>query len=455
MVALTVSIPTSANAQAARAESSTSANLAFFQSCPVVKADATENDGRRHRPEAAGAILGAAVGLVGDLVSSGVKALGGALEAASQEKAFNADGVTSFPFYKISLTNAEPSVASIFANMSDGASVCLILSVAPTGVKGVPKADMTELGGHLPEVYRSPQADVYSRWISLGINDSSNLYIEAELQKRPDGFRVRPVLIWYRKPFGGAPNRALHTELHVTFATPSAPAQDSALGSPFALARIKLPAIAPGTALGPNELIGYSSVVVPPRPTTGSPETTMNEINAVMSGIPAKQAEIDGFTAAATKNPNGPEAKKLKEAKAALAALSAQKDKIELKVDADGWYNEHVGTTNVQMRFVVVRNANQFGMAIAAALKGKADAIGTAVTEELKPTPAKSAWTSEQTGYVTAMVDVDVAKRAYDAALASGDAAAAAVALDELKRTRATANEKAAAAGKPLPFPNI
>lgn len=53
------------------------------------------------------------------------------------------------------------------------------------------------------------------------------------------------------------------------------------------------------------------------------------------------------------------------------------------------------------------------------------------------------------------MVEYETAKQAYDASLASGVASAIQSAADDLRKKKALANEKAAAAGKPFPFPGL
>lgn len=107
---------------------------------------------------------------------------------------------------------------------------------------------------------------------------------------------------------------------------------------------------------------------------------------------------------------------------------------------------------NVKARLVIIKDANKFALAIAAAMKGSADAAATAVTKELTPS---TAWSTDATAFITAQTAVDGKQRDYDAAVTAGDTAKSATLGDELRVAKAKLNEAAAALNRPLPYPDL
>jgi hypothetical protein len=276
---------------------------------------------------------------------------------------------------------------------------------------------------------------------------------------------IRPVLVRYAEPLPKAPTGAKVAELDVSFATPGG-ADATDIGTIFALTRVKLPAIAPGKAgvggslLLRSQLVRYAGVVVPLRPTTGSPDVELARRNAVRSAYETKMIEVNQLRdalalAQRNESDNTVAADKVKLHNAVTDSAKALADAIrqfeKLKTQEAGLSASSAGSTNVKARLLVIRDENAFGMAIAKALKSQADASGKAVTAGLTPKD-EPAWAQQDTALVNAQADVRAAQRALDEAIANGDTAKIPALQDGVIKAQAAANQAAAAANKPLPY---
>ncbi|ADG09413.1 hypothetical protein B7G68_04655 [Caulobacter segnis] len=471
--------PTAALAE--RAESVTTARAAVRAQCPLSSATATEMERSDKSRETLGLAL-AMVGanIAGSLASSGMTALGNAIEKASVEKGFVAEGATTFRFYDLS----HPAEGERLARLEQPRS-CLILFLpadadgakqskgkapSPKSLKEVGalqrlNAKAPDAGLELRPFLDDAAADATTNTLKdLGAGVDPRLYVEAELIPTDEGMMVRPVLAWYGAAWKkGAPSKAAPTELHVTFATPAAGSDALDIGAPFASVQIPLPSLAPDNAVGSWDLAGRKFIALPQRPIAGAPEKALADTNALYASVATLEAEKKTATrvaeeaqrkALATKKPDDKEAQRLAELALSdkVKELDEASNRLKALKEADAQTVRTFGVTNVKARFVVIRDANGFGLAVAAALKGQSENVGKAVQEAVAPQPK---WSTADTTMVSAMTAVAAKQRELSAAQEKGDATAAAALADELTILKAKANEAAVALGDRPPYPNL
>ncbi|WP_432201325.1 hypothetical protein ACRAQ7_03745 [Erythrobacter sp. W53] len=112
------------------------------------------------------------------------------------------------------------------------------------------------------------------------------------------------------------------------------------------------------------------------------------------------------------------------------------------------------GATSVMARFVIVRNENRFGKAIADALKKQAAPVSEfvkgKVAQEGEPT-----WSQAQSDFVLARLDVEQKQRAFSEAVEEGDQQKIDAAETALLTAKVTANLRASAIDVVLPYPEL
>lgn len=431
---------------------------AVLDECPLTARSEFDADEPVRPVEMAPIVATFLAGVAGDLAAAGVNALGAALEEASREKGFSAVASTSFAFYQVAIESDDIGKSVKFSpRLKRRHSLCLVSALT-----------MAPASSEKPSSWASEISANHLRAAGLQVLDGNgfpldpDFYIEMVLQLRDDGFVVRPGLVWYRRPFANAPKRPLPAELHVAFSVPASPSAEA--NATFGLARIRLPAIAPGEIWKAPMLRSYTSLVMPVRPSTGSPDATKADFTSVIADAKANREEIATLE------------RLLARARRAVSAQGATKDDqskvesledrlIEAKGKASRINQKETnvidrgvvptGSTNVQARFTVVRDANQFGLAVARSLQGRSKALGETVTAQLLPETRAGAWTAADTNYVTTMSTVEAAQRTLDDAMRKGDAEAIFAAQLALKNAKAAANAAAAASDRVLPFPNL
>ena len=416
-----------------------------------------------------GMILGTMLaGVAGDLVGSGLNALGSAIESASQEKGFVAEGISNFTFYAVDSSESDKTVTwGLSPDLTEPESTaarCLIL--ARDGGAKNPALSADSFRTAFPSLDAAGATKASARLAEIGITRIPAIYLEAELHRELDGMTVRPVLLRYGEALPGAPTKEAQAELVVTMATPGG-ADASELGDLFALSRIPLPKVTPGNAKSApriwarKDLVGYRGTVVPFRPTTGSPDDILKARNGLETALDAKRAEtaqlIELQRLAKRKLDENTDAAARRDLKNAYDDATAAVGQAEERVAAleakkEGWGPTAAGSTNIKARFIVIRDANGFGLAIAKALKGQSEALGKAVTAELTPSEKKPAWTGDDTTYVEAQADVRAAQRALDEAIGKGETSLIPGLQDAVLKAQAHANQAAVAAGRPLPY---
>jgi len=398
-----------------------------------------------------GIFAGVLAGLAGDLLSAGVTALADALESASREHAFSAEGLARFNYYRIKIDASEGPVLEPSFGKAEG---CLALSLAIPGAK----VALDDGKGKDRE--------------KLGLDPRPQVYLEARLIALRDGFYVQPAYLAYLAPMPGAPSRPSNVELHFSFATPAAVTENSGRGAIFAVAQIRLPRIAPGkdTILKSDQLMNLGSAALSHRSKEAF-DAERTRIAQVFDAVPAASDAVDAaklVLARAEKRlkalPAGADAKTREAASEAVetaregvedqerALQQARQKKEKLLEHLSGSLSG--GVTTAVVRFTAIRDANKFGLAVATALKGKAAAAGTALTNHLTETPAP-AWTEADTGWVQAMSNVAMAERAFNIAQKTGDSSAVLEKELALRNAKAAANQAAVAAKKPLPYPHL
>jgi hypothetical protein len=479
-------VATPGRAQTTRPEAVTRAILSVERGCPITPPLNAQQ--RAARPVRMLPILGTfAAGIAGNLVTSGLNAIGSALESASQEKAFVAEGVSSFTTYRVDNggkpTDKWQAIPDLEVEvLPDGAigpvpdqskaetaerCVVLIMQASRKGSRTPPMIDAKAIQDAFSAsgIPAARAANAEKRLKALGVTTLPILYVEAELIGASDGLVIQPVLIRYAAPLPGAPKGTTATELDVSFAVPAAP-NTTDIGTVFALARIPLPEMAPvtnngagsgATVLNRYALQAYASVVVPMRSTSGLTDTVQSARNGIVTSIDTKKAQVaqlrEALRLAQRKLDQNKDASKTQDltnarddGQLALTDAIADQAKLTQAARADVLL---AGSTNVKARFLVIRDANEFGLALAKALKAQADATGKTVTDKLAPEPA---WTSKDTAYVEAESAVRAAQRAVDDAITAGETTKVPGLQDAVIAAKAKANEAAVASGRQPPY---
>jgi hypothetical protein len=496
---------------AQRAETILPARAIVRDECPVTPSKLIAKEFMPEQESGlAGALASIGASIVSDLVKAGVTGLANALEAASQEHGYVAEATTDFDFYRL---NPPKALADGDLPTLSTGRTCLVLYVpASTDDSSVfaTAADLKALsdrkaGNPLytfangPEGDLLPPADRIAKLVEIGLDKAPALYVEAELLARPDGMIVRPVLAWYREKLKGAPLASSGVELQATFAVPGG-TDKSDIGDIFAVARIKLPTMSPlklkkggqpsypsDSLKGADELASFSSPVILQRPTAGSPNDTVTAYSAAYTSFATLKADVRAKERAATSKERklkaaigelDAENKKPKPDPAKVKKLQQQVDELNneaeivaasdaradlkvagnkrdgLKYTGKDGARLSVGSTNVKLRFVVIKDANKFGLALAAALKGQAEATGTAVKNQLTTTPEPD-WSTEKTAYLEAVSQLNAKQREYDAAVTAGNAADISRFADEVQVQKGRVNEAALAAHLPMPYKGL
>ncbi|WP_440222844.1 hypothetical protein ACQQ2N_17465 [Dokdonella sp. MW10] len=498
--------------QTNRAEVDFHAVAKVLTSCPLAPSYDKPAKSGESALGAAGVAL--AAGIAGDVVGAGFAALAEALEEASKEKGFNVSAQANLYFYDYMVKQArawgehEAPVATVRPAMPNpevaaAESVhCVVISYSSS----MPQKNTANATSNPPPAVAFPSPEELDRlnlsdtkthatysaeWTNRNLPNSPDVYVEAELQARPDGFVVRPTLVWYRHALKGIPGKPLPAEIHMAFATPGAPANGTAGPSPFALARIQLPRVAPGESMNPAQLIEFVSPVMPMRPLDGSASNAAQTLATYYSQWLTEKRKLRGAEEdlqvmndarkGATKDPKG-SAKETQEqrrarrtleesvvdSRRAMATLDGYRagfitsNTCKDTVGEDGatipgclphadFLSRELGTTNVQVRFTLVRDENKFLKAIATSLKTRGAAYGEALATQL----SAPEWTPADSTYLTAMNAVAAAQRALDAALLSDDEDAVFIAEQTLREKKAAANIAAVALGRPIPFPGL
>jgi len=452
----TIGLCTPQAGYAQRAESTSDAQIIERDTCPITPTSALASE-RRRTAEFLGPVIGAIVAsIAGEVVKAGVNAAGNALENASKEHGFVAEGSAAMRFGVIDQSDNLAEQARFRPTEK-----CLVFYVpSGSGDIGTMFTDpsLSKGGGTQFEwLDADGRIAITSSFSTLGMKTLPSVYIEGVVLPGREGFIFRPSLVWYRSALKGAPKSASAAELHVTFATPAFDAAKPGIGSAFAGAQIKLPKLSPGTLLKWDQLQSARSVWLPTRPTAGAVETKVQAINTAMALVGTRKEELTKATRTLAAAQRAQQRKPGPEATEAVTVAQ------ELRTEADTAMKAAIkavpapqsspaGATNVQMRFVVIRDENKFGMAIATALKGQTEPVGKAVTDAIKP---KDDWAATDSAYLTAMVGVEQKQKLLDDAVASANSAGIISASQELRLAKAKANEAAVTSKKPLPYPGL
>ena len=432
---------------------------AVRSSCPVAISPVNPDGTPATRGESIFGTLGA--GFVADLAGEAIGAVAGAIKRASEARAYNLVGTTSFDYFALSHSGLAQDDAVL-----QPADRCLVL-YAPSAQAAPP--GVWAAGSNVREQL-DVSHDVTLGEMTPGVTDRlPAVYVEALLRHTPDGVRIQPVFFWYREALRGAPTKLSDAELMIEMATP-ANSDDSPLGETFAFVRIPLPRVAPGTMLRDTALQPHTTIVVPHRPRDGAAEQRLAAVQSLEAATVTRRAEVRAATNAlrdarrqleVQRNAETIEA----EASAQVALADAETSLNDATRARDRERDKYgdatptaratpiaLGATNLDFRLVVVREANQFGLAIAAALGEQRDAVEAAVEAGLADEPD---WVAGDTANLQAMIDVAAKRRELDAAIAAGDATASRRLRDELLILQARANEAAVTVGRAIPYPGL
>ena len=466
-VALSASVLTVPGiASAQRTDLVSPARAAVFDSCPMTPTTAMQGE-REAQEEIFGALIGTLLaGIAGDLVKSGLNAAGDALEAASREQGYVVQGQSQFLAGKVTKAKSLSSLAGFKPDER-----CLVLHLPD---KGAPIASLfSDVAAKAPnnshfawqsEEMGLGQDDWEVKFASVGITSAPQVYVEARVLPGKEALRLVPTFVYYRTKIKGAPGTVAKSELHLSLATPEfeAAAGPGAIGSVHAAARIEMPQIKPGDMLDWRDLRGMGSVWLPNRPTAGYVDKLVEAKNSLATQFEVKVAELTKAEASLVKTQRLLARKPADlDLRDAVADAVVERDTAKKAAsDAGGEWSldketARAGASNVQMRWVVIRDANKFGLALAKALKGQAEAAGKLVAEKLTPQGPEPEWTADKTAYLEATNNVEAKQRAYDAALSNGEASNIAVAAADLRIAKAKANEAAVKLDMGLPYPAL
>ena len=405
---------------------------------------------------------------VGSLVQSAVTGIANAIDSASSEHTFSASGVDGFTHGRIVRETAGPAPYSYRDQPR-----CAILVVPDDGTSSAARKDQVRLAdidriAGIDEAVPTIVRPAFRKKIGDDFDLGTVPLVYAEIAVLPtkEGLQLTPLTVWYRKALPGASrSSALKAELHIALAAPGYSATGDAIGSVYAFSRFELPRMKPGVGsiLKPASLETLNPIFHAGRAATEIDKVFPTSANAALAALATKkaeqakaQAELD--LAIATRqdkdsavNRNAEEARRTALKAAADATLEAQKvvDGLTPLTDSN---LQAQGRTNARVTFLVIRDENKFGKAVAAALKGQAEAAGKAVTTELTPTPD---WAASDTAYVTADATLNSARVALNAAIAEGDRGKIAVAEAAVLVAKAKVNEAAVGADRPPPYPDI
>lgn len=432
--------------------------------CPVTPGVAIQKEVDEGRLEFLGPVVGMIIaGIAGELVKTGVTAAGDALEQASREQGFGAEGTTWYHSATLRARTKSGELARItrntaclvlFTQDADGAKIAdfpAAIAADSTIQTALSKSASTAL---ITTPESDEARDAMTLLVERGAARVPGLYVEARLLSGKEGIVVRPVLVRYAKALPGAPKALSAAELHVTLATPGA----TDLGTAFATVRLKLPKIAPGQTLTWDALRASASPMMAARPTAGPVDAALTNANAAYTALATRQRELvvanRALLAAETRLQAKPQDADLRAVHTAsvAAAKDAQEAVTAAEAAANAVGDAPVGVINVSSRFVVIRAENKFGMALAKALKGQAEAAGKAATAALAPQPE---FTANDTAYITAEATLAAKQREYDAAITAGDSAIIAKLLGELNVAKAKVNEAAVGIKRPIPYPGL
>ncbi|MEH3099996.1 hypothetical protein [Sphingomonas adhaesiva] len=319
------------------------------------------------------------------------------------------------------------------------------------------------------------------------------LSMEIKVHASTEAVFFEPVYIRYNAPISGAPkSKPLPAEIHVSLTT-AAVEHKSTVGAPFAVARIPLPPLRVGDRWFSDQM-GVTSGVVPLRPRTGTladldaglakqlaehadkvmEVSRLEAQEAFVSGKPVpdgQAAESDADSLPFTVDdvvplakPNSTDAaaigrsiadlkKDIAGRRAILRRMAAVYPQVSDGEDLMESPGLQLGATAADVRLVLVKNENQFGMAIAKALKDRTAAVGNAFTNYLTADKPPE-WTEADGQYFTAVADLQTAEKTLADARAAGDGPTIEAARTALLNARIALNVKAVAVKRPPPYPN-
>ena len=444
-----------------------SARLEVADKCVLAQDRFAELSAPAGTPEA-GFLAPLLAAAVGSLVQSAVTGIANAIDSASSEHTFSASGVDGFTHGKIVREGAGPTPYTYRDQPR-----CAILVVPDNGTSSAARKDRIRLADidRIAGIDEAVPKDVRTAFrekigADLGLDVVPLAYAEIAILPSNEGLQLTPLTVWYRKALPGASqSSALKAELHIALAAPGYSATGDAIGSVYAFSRFELPRMKPGVGsiLKPASLEPLNPIFHAGRTVTDIDKQFPTSANAALAALATKkaeqakaQAELD--LAIATRQDKNSAVNRHAEAARSAALKAASDATLDAQKIVDGLTPltdpnlQAQGRTNARVTFLVIRDENKFGKAVASALKGQAEAAGKAVTSELTPTPD---WSTSDTTYVTASATLNSALVALDAAIAEGDQGKIAVAEAAVLVAKAKMNEAAIGADRPPPYPDI
>lgn len=446
-------------------------------------------------------------GVIGDAATVLVNTGAAALEEASRARAIGVLGTTSFEFYRIRMhEGAGVDLAPNFGPDADSGQACLILEAIPDTPleSGAPiYAEITlrprKDGFILEPVYvayaealpgapahKKLAAELHIEFSTPGVTTAgvytAQVFGLARIPLPPlepgdiregPGLRLQSEVLPFRPEDGSI--ATARTRLTV-------PATAEARREELFAARVRfLSTIGrrfPDGLPSSDEVAVFFECVTQPLPTALRPEAEdADDTDAAPAMVPARPrltpeqelaerrryVEDDNNACAAAKAELAElEAAALKADEAgyktarstlvlAEAAWLAAASSAQSAAEARRSEEVEGGSTSVRVRFVLIKNENRYGTAIATALKARAASVGTAVAGEVGP----EVWTIQGVEAAQAQLKVNRAATALATAQASGDEALIRAAEDALVTARLELNVAETAAGRTAPYPGL
>lgn len=452
----------------------------------------------------AGALAPIFAGLAGDLAAGAVSAGAAALEEASKARAVGVSGVTAFEFWRIRLDDGQALLTPNFGPEQEQS--CLILtSTLPLSADDMDGDLVVDIEPALyAELALYPMSDgflvepVYIAYSEAlpGAPERrrlpSELHVEVSLpaaasdaaptarvfglarislpELKPGDVRegptlgVRGELMPFRPETGAIANARTRLEAGVT---------ERARARDLAAARLRYLA-AIGQRFDTDDALWTVEASLYPFTCGATP--VIDDLDGDETNVAAGEAAMEVLDDEAVAKRDAWEAAEARRCETARTDLSrreaaarvrdetahdaalqalrlAETQWILAAVATDGRMGRDLvaGSTTIRARFVLIKNENRFGAAVARALSSRAPAVGTAVTAMVGP----DSWTQIDSDMVNAELKVRHAEAALATARAGADQALIRSAEDALTTARLELNVAASAGGRRPPYPGL
>nr|VFK00513.1 MAG: hypothetical protein BECKH772A_GA0070896_101944 [Candidatus Kentron sp. H]VFK00635.1 MAG: hypothetical protein BECKH772B_GA0070898_101974 [Candidatus Kentron sp. H]VFK04631.1 MAG: hypothetical protein BECKH772C_GA0070978_101944 [Candidatus Kentron sp. H] len=462
------------------------AKVVLLDKCPIT------GDVEEDKQVKESGFLGTLFGIVGPaLIQTGVGVLGEAVKKAAGDgdKHTSLSANTHAFFYhnkpkdkKIPLDATEVNKVEdipAFLTTQNQNTKCIVFFYGKHGLKD-PLGIKAKTNSWKPEGYfPGTKSHDWRWWDKLQIKEPPKFYMEAGMAvpKGRNQFQINPQLIWYNERFN---NNGFDKkrDLELRFSLISSDTDDDK-GSSGSIILFDVPV---GHFIGGEDISSFKTGFMPQLPKdaffaskesarqaltnnaasalkTASDGTKESESRRLARMVKWKQCLLNGKKEHCEKEA---EIKGLIKKRDKILAKEARDEIIE-RVIEEAEEKPILGSPfKMSVTVTETRDINKWLLAIGEALASKKEAISTEVARYVIPGQRETAKLEEQTtantnnsAYLVAMIDVDIAQKALKVAEASKDEAAILTKKKELIQKKAAANAAAITVGKAIPFPEV